>query len=399
MSTNRRDFLTQSAIGLSSFGFIPFLNLNKAKVFPTYDKGKIICRTLGKTGIKLPVVSMGVMNANLPDLIPASYDLGIRHFDTAMGYQSGKNEEMVGSQIKELGVRSEVTISTKIPLPRPTPDQPYGEEKKHEFLKNFEGSLKRLQTDYVDILYIHGVSDVKHLNLTPIKEALTELKESKKVRFIGVSTHKNMSAIINEVVKSKFYDIVLTAINFTMSNDDDLKKAIKYASDSGIGVIAMKTQGGGKWYQDKNPDSFKGKMSATAVLKWALKIDGITTAIPGYTNFDHMKEDFSVASDLEYTDEEKQFLKNKNVLFGAAFCRQCDGCLASCSKGVDIPSLMRTSMYLVQYANLYEARSTFNSIESERNIDNCKNCSSCNAICNNKINISERINDLKTIFA
>jgi uncharacterized protein len=399
MKTNRRDFITKSAIGLSSFGFVPFLDVNKLKVFSSEKKDNIIYRTLGKTGIKLPVVSMGVMNANLPDLIPASYDLGIRLFDTAMGYQNGKNEEMVGAQIKELGVRSEVTISTKIPIPRGDKDKPYGEEKKQEFLNNFEGCLKRLQTDYVDILYIHGVSDVNLMNLAPIKEALTELKESKKVRFIGVSTHKNMTAILNEAAASKFYDVVLTAVNFTMSNDADLLKAIRNAADAGIGVIAMKSQGGGKWYQDRSPDSFKGKMNATAVLKWALKNEGITTAIPGYTNFDHMKEDFSVAFDLEYSEEEKQFLKDKNVLLGAAFCRQCEKCLASCPKGVDIPSLMRTSMYLVQYSNIYEARSTFNSIESAKNINNCVDCSACTAVCNNKINISERINDLKTVFA
>ena len=256
-----------------------------------------------------------------------------------------------------------------------------------------------MQTDYVDILYLHGISDVKHLNIPPIKEALTELKESKKVKFIGISTHKNMAAILNEVAKMKFYDVVLTAINFTMSNDEDLKKAIKNASDSGIGVIAMKTQGGGKWYQDKSPDSFKTKMNATAVLKYALKIDGITTAIPGYTNFDHMKENFSVASDLEYTDDEKQFLKDKNVLLGAAFCRQCEKCLASCPNGVDIPSLMRTSMYLVQYSNLSEARNTIDEIEPTRNIEHCKSCSDCSAKCFNSVNIPERILDLKTIFS
>ena len=69
-----------------------------------------------------------------------------------------------------------------------------------------------------------------------------------------------------------------------------------------------------------------------------------------------MNESFSVAYDLEYTDEEREFLKNKNALMGAAFCHQCEGCLDTCPKNVDIPTLMRTSMYLVQYANLSEAR-------------------------------------------
>jgi len=208
-----------------------------------------------------------------------------------------------------------------------------------------------------------------------------------------------MSEVLNEATVSKFYDVVLTSINFTMSNDKDLLSAIKKASDSGIGIIAMKTQGGGRWYKDRSPDNFKGKMNATAVLKWALRVEGVVTAIPGYTNFDHMTEDFSVAYNLEYTEEEIEFLKDKNVLYGAAFCRQCEKCLSYCPNKVDIPSLMRTSMYLMQYSNIYEAKNTLNMIDNGRGISNCIGCDSCKAICNNRVNIGERIKDLKVLFA
>jgi len=78
---------------------------------------KPIYRALGRTGISLPIVSMGVMNADVPGLIPRSYELGIRHFDTAAFYQQGRNEEMVGRMIKEMGVRDKVIISTKVLRP------------------------------------------------------------------------------------------------------------------------------------------------------------------------------------------------------------------------------------------------------------------------------------------
>jgi len=399
MLKSRRDFFEKSIIGFTSFSIAPvFEHVKRLSGIPILNDKKIIYRTLGKTGVKLPVVSMGVMNASLPDLIPASYELGVRHFDTAMSYQSGKNEEMIGQQIKEMGVREKVTIATKIGLPKGI-DNYTNEELKKYFITSFDGCLKRLQSDYVDILYIHNVSDTKSMNIEPIKEALLELKDKKKVKFIGVSTHKNMSEVLNEATVSKFYDVVLTSINFTMSNDIDLLSAIKKASDSGIGVIAMKTQGGGRWYKDRSPDNFKGKMNATAVLKWALRVEGVVTAIPGYTNFDHMTEDFSVAYNLEYTEEEIEFLKDKNVLYGAAFCRQCEKCLSYCPNKVDIPSLMRTSMYLMQYSNIYEAKNTLNMIDNGRGISNCIGCDSCKAVCNNRVNIGERIKDLKVLFA
>src|SRR5208337_2691153 len=73
----------------------------------------VLQRTLGKTGLTLPIVSMGVMNADVPGLLRRAYELGIRHFDTAAAYQQGRNEEMVGKVIKDLGVRDKVTITTK----------------------------------------------------------------------------------------------------------------------------------------------------------------------------------------------------------------------------------------------------------------------------------------------
>ena len=57
----------------------------------------MICRTLGRTGIRLPIVSMGVMNSNNPNLLKVGWQSGIRHFDTAWIYQAGNNEKMVGA--------------------------------------------------------------------------------------------------------------------------------------------------------------------------------------------------------------------------------------------------------------------------------------------------------------
>ena len=62
---------------------------------------------------------MGVMNADNPALVKRSFEMGVRHFDTASGYQKGRNEEMLGSVIKELKVRDQVIIATKIPRPGP----------------------------------------------------------------------------------------------------------------------------------------------------------------------------------------------------------------------------------------------------------------------------------------
>jgi aryl-alcohol dehydrogenase-like predicted oxidoreductase len=74
----------------------------------------VITRALGKTGLTVPIVSLGFMNADNPALIRRAYEVGVRHFDTAAAYQRGRNEEMVGSMIQEMGVRSSVIVSTKV---------------------------------------------------------------------------------------------------------------------------------------------------------------------------------------------------------------------------------------------------------------------------------------------
>src|SRR5581483_10922288 len=108
---NRREFIVKPIVWAGAAGLLARTDLLSADSANT--AGALVQRTLGKTGITLPVVSMGVMNADIPGILRRAYELGIRHFDTAAVYQQGRNEEMVGSVIKELGVRDRVTISTK----------------------------------------------------------------------------------------------------------------------------------------------------------------------------------------------------------------------------------------------------------------------------------------------
>src|SRR5437879_828035 len=106
---NRRDFIVKPLVWAGAASMLAQTNL----LAETADaaNGALLERTLGRTGLKLPIVSMGVMNADVPGILRRSYELGIRHFDTAAVYQNGRNEEMVGSVIKEMGIRDKVDIS------------------------------------------------------------------------------------------------------------------------------------------------------------------------------------------------------------------------------------------------------------------------------------------------
>jgi len=397
----RRQFLAKSLAGVTSAGFLGMSiqkSTAKTQDQSTNKKKNIIYRTLGKTGIKLPIISMGCVNTLSSALVRKSYEIGVRHFDTAAGYTRGLNEEMIGKAIRELGVRDQFIIGTKIVVP------PQQREVRETSLRVADESLKRLQTDYIDILYNQNVTSIDQLKNPGVLEALQLLKEQKKARFIGFSTHRNMAELINEAIPMDFYDVILTTFNYAYWEDKELINAIQAAADKEIGIIAMKTQC--TQYSDRRYDKpesilkyYRGKIMQTAVLKWVMRHPFITTAIPGYANFNQMEEDFSVAYDLEYTDEEKKFIEDRGVKYSMGVCLQCDRCIPTCPKGVDIPTLVRTHMYATCYTNFYLARDTLDEIPRGKGLDACVSCETCRANCVNSVDIPRRIDELKVIYA
>jgi predicted aldo/keto reductase-like oxidoreductase len=235
---------------------------------------------------------------------------------------------------------------------------------------------------------------VEAVNDPGVMEALERVKSENTARWVGIATHSNQVDVINATVDAGLYDVVLVAFNFTMAENEDIKNAMKRAAARGLGVIAMKTQAGGRSRQTSKP------VSHTAALKYVLRHEFVTTAIPGFTNLDHLNEDFSVAESLDYTAGEERFLSEENVTTAFGFCHQCGECRGTCPSGADIPALMRTHMYAAQYANFHQARGTYDGIPVGRNLETCTSCRSCTARCaRGSVDIARSIEELETMYA
>jgi len=276
------------------------------------------------------------------------------------------------------------------------------EELKKIFLTTAEESLKRLRTDYLDILYVHNVPDVAYLRNPGILEALAELRIRKKARFLGFSTHTNMTACVEDAIKMNFYDVILTAFNYAMAGDTAYLDSLKRAAGKGIGLIAMKTQCTQYWYREHVPQDklrfYEGGVLHSAVLKWALRHDFITTAVPGYTTFEQMTTDLAVARDLSLTDEEKAFLEDRGVKLALeTYCVQCARCVPTCPSAADIPALMRAHLYAACYGNFSELEATLRDIRPERGLEACRSCPECRAVCARGVGIGSRIEELKVL--
>lgn len=406
-SLSRRIFLKKTASGLAGAPLLAASVLGAESAGPwKTGNGALIARTLGRTGLKAPIVGLGVMNADNPALVQRAFEKGVRHFDTAAYYQRGQNEAMIGRVLKELGGRKEAVIGTKIFVPANRRTMPDAQVKEF-YMKTAEESLKRLQTDYLDILYSHNIFEKSWLANAGVLEALKALKDQGKARFTGFSTHENMTEVIGAAADSFPYDVILTTFNYAFAEDRSLEAALLKAEAKGIGLIAMKTQCQQGWYRDEIETSdnamykqfYAGALMNTALIKWVLRHPFIDWAVPGCTTFEQLDEDFTVASNLDYTSEERKFLEDRKIKMGMeAVCKLCRECADQCPAQVDIAGLLRVHMYAASYGNFSHARQVLADIPPNHGLQACADCSRCRAVCRGRVDIGRRIDELKTIF-
>jgi predicted aldo/keto reductase-like oxidoreductase len=258
--------------------------------------------------------------------------------------------------------------------------------------------------DQVDILYSHSVSTPEWLNHRAVLGAMEELKSQKKTRFIGFTTHANMNEMLKDATRTGAYDVALASFNYSFSDYREYEETLEQAAARGIGLVAMKTQCQQPWYKAANPEGvrrfYDGEIVHSALLKWVLRHDCISCAVPGYTAFGQVEEDLPAGFSLEYTAQEKKFLEDRNVKLGmTSVCRLCGECVPSCPANADIPALMRVHMYSTEYGNVFHARQVLDELPAGRAVRACASCAHCSARCTRGVDIDRRIGELKALFA
>ncbi|UCC40946.1 MAG: aldo/keto reductase [Candidatus Aminicenantes bacterium] len=391
----RREFIGKATLGLCSTGLaIPLL---KSNAFSSEKPQKIIYRTLGRTKLRIPVVSFGVMNSDSPDLIKRALDMGVNHLDTAHVYLRGNSERVIGEVLQRSGNRDKIYVATKMRFARDrdknvftlrgTEREPGASEE--NLFKQLETSLQRLRTDYIDILYLHSCYSPQMAVYEPLMNALVKAKKQGKARFIGVTTHSNEPDVIRASVDAGVYDVVLAAYNFAQNHRDKVKKAIKYAASKGVGVVAMKTQGG-RSMQERG----EIEINHEAALKWVLQDENVCTTIPGVTTFEQLDQNLRVMNNLALSGKERNEIQFASSLKGKIYCQNCRSCIPTCPSNAEIPNLMRAFMYAKAYGNYVQAGLTVAELPRKKGLNVCRGCSSCTASCPNGINIGSRVKTL-----
>lgn len=385
MQNSRRNFLKLSA-GAAIAGLALPLNVQGKSQILKADPSKIIYRQLGKTGIKLPVISLGVMRADNPNLVNAALEAGIVHLDTAHGYQNGNNELMLGKILKDRK-RDSFVISTKMHLPSDRATGLFSADATYDkFMSMLNTSLERLQMDHVDILYLHAVSKREAALNPEMLRALTDAKKQGKTRFIGISTHSKEPEVIQAAIDSKLYEIVLTSYNFSQPHLAEMKQMIAKAKGAGLGIVAMKTMAGG--FLDKERTK---PVNAKAAMRWSMMDPNVDTSIPGATTFDQLNEMIEVMSNLDMTDDEKKFISAYNNA-ASLYCSGCRECIPQCPRNVPVPEIMRSYMYTYGYRDPGLAQDEINSL-TLADLP-CNLCDTCSVTCTNGFAVKDRIADV-----
>lgn len=326
-------------------------------------------RQLGKTGFMVSEVVMGAFAEGRLDVAREAVERGLNYFDTAERYGNGKCEEAIGLLLKEAGMRDRIYITTKISSYKQTLDRWANEvleglpsEKQeatrrrarerieelgimkpgyhfnyfpnHEseiprgYLTNqiwadyghrdgfekrlrrsldgaLEGCLKRLDTNYVDVLMApHGLRHTDEMDQPTLVEFFEAAKKAGKIRATGFSVHSDVPELLVKASESGIYDVAMFAYNIV--NQGSMEVAVRKASENGLGLIAMKAarvlnrkidgEDPPQWRIDKMNTAVPGnERLEVKAYKWALQNPRLTAVISGMQSVEMVKENLAVA--------------------------------------------------------------------------------------------------------
>ena len=364
---NRRQFFKKAAaIGLgATLGGSSLWRPHQASAQITIPKEPMPRRPFGRSGIMVSTLSLGgmfdILNNRL--MIAKALDWGINYWDTAEGYGRGRSEEGIGRWFaRNPHTRKQVFLVTKLSTRRGG-----------DFTGRLEKSLKRLHTDYVDLFFVHGIRGISEME-SSLKSWAQTMKKAGKIRLFGFSTHSNMEECLEGAAKLPWIDGIMFTYNYRLMHEPRMKEAVEACYRAGIGLTAMKTQGGGPVKSESESEiemagrfMQKGFTDSQARLMavWQDKrIASICSQMPNLT--------IMAANGLAALDQTHLSQSDRALLaqYSKETCGDyCAGCERLCSevlaKRVPINDVMRSLMYFHSYQDFGLARSTFETLPTQ----------------------------------
>ncbi|MCC6129898.1 MAG: aldo/keto reductase [Acidobacteria bacterium] len=351
-------------------------------------------RVLGKTGKDVPILLMGGsmgFDLKFDPRLAEAVRFGVNYVDAADCYAGGNSETGLAAYFAKANNRDKVWVTSK--------------SDKHE-AKGFEQtvlqSLERIKTDWIDLYYLHDLSDPDYLN-DELAILVMRLKKAKKIRHFGFSCHgNNVPELLHKAAKTPWVESIMFRFNYRSYGNKELNDAINAAHKAGIGLIAMKTQGSEAGIRDAwKKFEQTGKWNKhQAVLKAVWEDERITAAVSHMDTFDKLKQNIAAATDqTKLTVGEWDALERYAQATRPYACDGCDRICGAHAPGVQIADTLRYLMYHDSYGQAAEARYLFSQLPVQARQITGVDFSSAAAACPHRVDIAGLMRRAGTVLA
>jgi len=342
-------------------------------------------RRLGRTNEFVSDISLGAGQINDKAVAVAALERGVNYFDTSPDYSHTSSEQILGEVMK--GRRDKLFVATKFCV---ADGHLLNDTPVPQIMEAVNGSLRRLQTDHVDLIHIHSCDRVERLLAPNIHEAFDRLKEQGKVRFLGVSTHTpNLEEVANAAIDSGRFDVMMLAYHFGMW--PSFGHILEKAKQHDVGVVAMKTLKGAKHTNLADFQDEAGVYSQAA-FRWVLSNPNVSCLVVSFYKPQHVLE-YVHASGTQPTAADVALLERYDQLTRGDYCQpHCGLCLDSCPEQLAINDVLRHRMYFRDYGWEKEAMRLYARLD--RTAARCVTCPApCTGSCPIGVPIREKMLD------
>jgi predicted aldo/keto reductase-like oxidoreductase len=363
---SRREFLkTAGIIGAGSL--LPAVAERAVHAAPKSDKDAALVptRVFGKTGVSVSALGTGGM-FDIPSnqiVLHQALRLGVTYWDTADCYEGGNSEKGIGAFFtRNPEARKKVFLVTKSDSRDPD-----------GMTKLFNRSLERMNTTYIDLYFIHGISSIREMS-AEMKTWTEKMKAAGKLRLFGFSTHHNMEDCLLGAAKLGWIDGIMMAYNYRLMQSDKMKQAVEACAAAGIGLTAMKTQGGGQVRGGSEAELRlagrflqKGFTDKQAKLKAVWEEPRIATICSQMPNVTILMANAAAAMDrTSLSVEDRGMLERYARETASGYCAGCTRiCQTALSSPVPVGDVMRYLMYYHDYGDRDRARTLFAELPTE----------------------------------
>jgi uncharacterized protein len=343
----------------------------------------LLKRVLGRTGLEVSVVGFGgtwLCELGVDEsvgVVRRAFDLGVNYFDTARW--DGDSEDKLGVALE--GVRDECVLATKTGL-----------RTRRESVGDLEESLRRLRTDRVDLIQLHGIDDVKTLGKAMgaggVLETCKEARSRGLVDFIGISSHK--PHVLVKAMGTGEFDVVLVPLNVVTRQA--LEEVVPIAEEYDVGVVAMKPffaktsklvtclyrPSLSLLSDEAELHDLLGldrALMAQNALRFVLAQD-VSVVIAGMRSVEEVEVNAKVGEEFAgLTAAERQRFE---VQFNGDYCRDCGVCLP-CPREVDVGAVLRFHLLYEVYGLKGWAKKLYGGLQVKA--DRCDSCKECEFKC------------------